>query len=346
MATSPHTTRPRTPGPLARELEGITATLHRYQFELVRASAAFADADEWVLTGFPTPAHFLADLADIEACTAREWIRVGRRIRELPLIAAAFEARDLSYAKVRTLTRFAEPHNEAELIELAMRVPAGALNRELARWFAGNATPDELDRYHEGRRSVTWRNEPDGMVCFTLRLPPHIAAMLIAVLTSFAMRRKPAADASGRYPTLAQQHADAMGSLLDDGVGAVNTEVIFHVRADGCTADDGTPVTETVIADLVDESSLRAMIHDADRHPVNASGKHRHPNQRQKLVVKERDHVCVDCGRDTLLQYDHVPAFEQSQRTIIEELVLRCAPCHQARHAADARQARGPSGPT
>lgn len=57
------------------------------------------------------------------------------------------------------------------------------------------------------------------------------------------------------------------------------------------------------------------------------------PTTRQKLVVKERDRTCVDCGRTTLLEYDHVPAYETTGRTLVDELQLRCAPCHHRRHA-------------
>ncbi len=49
-------------------------------------------------------------------------------------------------------------------------------------------------------------------------------------------------------------------------------------------------------------------------------------------MVKERDRVCVDCGAATLLEYDHVPDFAQTGHTVVEELQLRCAPCHQRRH--------------
>jgi 5-methylcytosine-specific restriction endonuclease McrA len=48
--------------------------------------------------------------------------------------------------------------------------------------------------------------------------------------------------------------------------------------------------------------------------------------------VKERDRSCVDCGRHDLGEYDHVPEYETSRRTIVDELQLRCAPCHHRRH--------------
>ena len=42
--------------------------------------------------------------------------------------------------------------------------------------------------------------------------------------------------------------------------------------------------------------------------------------------VDERDRVCVDCGSEVLHQYDHVPEFQTSGQTVVDELELRCAP--------------------
>ncbi|MGI9624776.1 MAG: HNH endonuclease [Acidimicrobiales bacterium] len=55
-------------------------------------------------------------------------------------------------------------------------------------------------------------------------------------------------------------------------------------------------------------------------------------------MVKERDRKCVDCGRVELLEYDHIPEFEASGSTLVDELELRCAPCHQRRHRRKGRQ--------
>jgi 5-methylcytosine-specific restriction endonuclease McrA len=85
---------------------------------------------------------------------------------------------------------------------------------------------------------------------------------------------------------------------------------------------------------LISQAFLRVLIHDADRRPINASSRQRHPTERQKRVVKERDRACIDCGSTDLLQYDHQPDYEQTKHTITEELELRCAPCHHNRHAA------------
>jgi hypothetical protein len=140
------------------------------------------------------------------------------------------------------------------------------------------------------------------------------------------------ADASERWPSLARQRAEAFVELTCEGGGSITTEVVLHVRGDGCTLDDGSPLPSSVVERVAPQAFIRALIHDAERRPINASSKQRHPTTRQKRVVKERDRCCVDCGSLDLLVYDHVPDYEVSKHTVVEELELRCAPCHYRRH--------------
>lgn len=335
----------RSLGPVSDELGEVVDSWARGQYRLVVLSAEFEASDEWIMAGSPTAAHWLADLADVEVCTAREWIRIGRCLGVLPAIAEAFESQRISYSKVRALTRLATPENEAELLEIGLGVPAGQLSRALAAWFGRNTDPDDLAAHQRRQRRVSWRTEPDGMVTFTLKLTPVVAGMLIAFLTSWVMKCRPRFTQRGggasaeAWPTVAQQYADAVEDLVSsrgepgEGPGAaVGAEIVLHVRGDGCSLDDGTPVGDSAVASLIGESFIRVLIHDAETGELNASGRQRHPTLRQKRVVKERDRVCVDCGRADLLVYDHVPSYAETGRTIVDELELRCGPCHRLRH--------------
>ena len=137
-------------------------------------------------------------------------------------------------------------------------------------------------------------------------------------------------------PTLAQQRADAFTLLFMGKDVSVTTEVILHVRGDGATFDDGTPITESVVIQQLDDAFIRLMLHDTNRRPIDATNRRRHPTTRQKRVVMEtHNHECVDCGTTDLLELDHDPPYHQTQHTITTELVPRCAPCHRARHRED-----------
>lgn len=318
---------------LTEALGDAIANWSNDQRTVVILAAEFADSGEWVASGVPSAAHWIAASADIEVCTAREWIRVGRALRNLSIVTELFDAGALSYSKVRTLTRFVTAANESTLVALAVDVPAGQLGRAIAAWLSRTSEDDELERLQHDQRSVAWRNEPDGMITFTARLPPLAAGQLIARLQTHVMTTRPDAESGNAWPSLAQQHADALSALIDGG-GSMTTEVVLHVREDGATLDDGSPVPIGAVARIADDAFIRALIHDAEGRPIDASERRRHPTARQKRIVKERDRTCVDCGSTALLEYDHVPDFAESGRTVVDELVLRCAPCHRRRHAA------------
>jgi hypothetical protein len=300
---------------------------------LVHLAAQLDASLEWSLDRVPSCAHWIAEALDIEVCTAREWLRIGRALADLEMIDAAFTEGRLSYSKVRALTRVATPENEHELCQLAEQVPAGRLVPMLAAWRARRESPEETElRQHEARR-FTWHVDVEGMVVGEFRLPPGDAATVTTAVDALVRRNAPRASAdASRWPSFAQQRADALVALVRGGGAAVVTEVVLHVRGDGCTLDDGTPIPGTVVERIAPTAFIRALIHDAQRRPINASGRQRHPTTRQRRVVRERDRCCADCGATDLLECDHDPPYEQTKRTVVEELRERCPICHHRRH--------------
>lgn len=349
---------------LAERLVEVGRQWGTSQRQLVVLAAQFDESGAWAFDGSPTCSHWIASALDVEVCTAREWLRIGHRLESLPTIDAAFAEQRLSYSKVRALSRVATPDSELELCELAERVPAGRLASHLSAWLNRNEETEDTERRHAEQRHLSWRVEPDGMVSGSFRLPPLEAGAFISAIDSDVMRHRPtspdvatadptsaeradsapadasdpgdepAAVAAERYPSFGQQRADALVRLMSSGGGSTVTEVVLHVRGDGCTLDDGTPVADSAVARLVPESFIRLLIHDAERQPINASGRHRHPTLRQKRFVKERDRVCVDCESNEHHEYDHLPDFEESRRTVVDELQLRCSTCHRRRHTS------------
>src|SRR3954453_23539134 len=66
--------------------------------------------------GVRSTAEWVAWRCAVSPRAAREHVRVARALPELPLIREAFESGQLSYSKVRVLTRVAEPCSEADLL--------------------------------------------------------------------------------------------------------------------------------------------------------------------------------------------------------------------------------------
>src|SRR5438094_1949454 len=84
---------------LSAHLEAATARL----LDLIRE---FDTRAGWN-TGFRSCAHWLSWRVGLDLGTARERVRVARALSNLPLLAEALAQGELSYAKVRALTRIA-----------------------------------------------------------------------------------------------------------------------------------------------------------------------------------------------------------------------------------------------
>ena len=375
------------------ELAELGWEINANQYRVVSLAARFDDERDWFRLGHRSASAWIASQLQVQSPTAAEWVRVGHALRYLSLIDAAFAAQEISYAKARILTRWADSDNEPMLLELARNRSAGRLTVAIAKALADEGETDaERDlRLHDERSFTTW-TDGDGMTVIRIVLAPSVAKPAVAAVDEMMRRiaqtpldetgidggeptlsadrvdelsvadRSPAvasgppdapsalpatlrdlrrrwqpADADEWvFPSVAQQRADAFVALFLGCDVDLTTEVVIHVRGDGVTFDDGTPTTGHAVLRHLDHSFVRLLIHDAERRPINASSRRRHPTKRQQRVVMEtHGHECVDCQSTDLLELDHNPAFEHTLRTVTHELEPRCAPCHRARHRRD-----------
>ena len=383
---------------LVEQIASLGVELNANQYKVVRLAAVYDTTLEWFHEGFKSPAVAIAHALDIHDSTAREWIRVGHALDELPLVHDAFATNALSYAKARILTRWADSENEADLLDLAYERTANRLTTAIAKYLADDETDDERDQRQHENRSVTVYTDAEGMVIIRAALPAnigkHVAEALNTVIKQVAatpfdptneelasdesgasadafqprpvsesttpcvrnasadapagptmgeqirqmkQQWQPADDDSSFMPCLAQQRADAFVLLFLGKNIELTTEIVVHVRGDGTTFDDGTPVTDNAVCKRLDQSFIRLLLHDIEGNPIDASNRRRHPTARQKRVVLEaHNHECVDCQSPELLELDHNPPYEQTKHTVTTELEPRCAPCHRARHRRDA----------
>src|SRR5246127_3984659 len=77
---------------------------------------------------------------------ARERVRVARALGSLPLLAQALGRGELSYAKVRALTRVATPETEARLLAVGRAGTAAHVERIVRGWR-------RVDRQAEAREA-------------------------------------------------------------------------------------------------------------------------------------------------------------------------------------------------
>src|SRR5438445_257805 len=111
---------------LSAHLDAATARL----LELIRAF----DARGGWNTGFRSCAAWLSWRVGLDLGAARERVRVARALGTLPLLAEALARGELSYAKVRALTRVATPETEARLLAVGRAGTAAHVERIVRGW--------------------------------------------------------------------------------------------------------------------------------------------------------------------------------------------------------------------
>src|SRR5436309_12067910 len=103
---------------LGDEIAQLSAHIDAATAHLLDLIREFDERGGWN-TGFRSCAAWLAWRVGLDAGVARERVRVARALGTLPLLAQALARGELSYSKVRALTRVGTPETEATLLAVA-----------------------------------------------------------------------------------------------------------------------------------------------------------------------------------------------------------------------------------
>ena len=117
------------PDALAAEITTLAGHLNAAQYRFLKLLDEFDREQGWAGPGVRSLAHWLNWKCGLGDLAAREKVRVARALRELPLIDAAFEQGEISYSKVRAMTRAATPQNEKQLLNIARHGTAAHMER-------------------------------------------------------------------------------------------------------------------------------------------------------------------------------------------------------------------------
>ena len=277
---------------LSAHLEAATARL----LALIREF----DARGGWSNGFRSCAEWLAWRVGLAPGAAREHVQVARALGTLPALAEAMARGELSYAKVRALTRIATPETEARLLAVGRAGTAVHVESIVRGWrrLDRQAEAREAVRQHASRALHVYQAE-DGTVVLRGRLTPEVGTLLLRALdaaheTLYQRRRAseaavPATDSASETPTRPQQQADALALLaqtalhheLDPGAPGERYQVVVHV--DGAVLANAAQPGQSVLEDgphvpagtsqrLACDASRVVMRHDADDPPGAAAG--------------------------------------------------------------------------
>ena len=136
-------------------------------------------------------AHWLNWKCGIALVAAREKVRVAQALAALPLIDAAFAAGEISYSKVRAMTRVATPQNEDYLLHIARHGTASHVEGLVRRYRKVQQQEDEaLERRQESERQLVYYQDDEGMWIIRAKLPPEAGALVVKAIEAVAMREQ------------------------------------------------------------------------------------------------------------------------------------------------------------
>lgn len=139
--------------------------------------------------GLRSCAHWLNWRLGTSLGAAREQVRVGRALEQLPCTRAAFSSGELSYSKVRAITRIADPTFEENLVDMARYTTASQLERIVREYRRADPEEQEKANRRHLNRYLRSYSEDDGMVMIKARLSPEDGAIVLAAIEAAAVSK-------------------------------------------------------------------------------------------------------------------------------------------------------------
>jgi hypothetical protein len=376
---------PPTPAPLdavealGERIAELAAQLSAATYELLVMLREFDARGGWN-SGFRSCAHWLVWRVGLDLGAAREKLRVARALAALPLLSESMRRGEISYSKVRALTRIATPAIEGDLLVFARAGTAAHVERlvrgmrRVERIAAGN---DEKRR--QDSRYLRAYTDEDGMVVIAGRLAPEAGAALRRALAAGVEelygRRRRGGPPTGEEPapptpmgepaddvSAEQRRADALGLVaesalaggLDPGSRGDRYQVVVHVDAEALAAGgeggsswlaDGSHVSAETSRRLACDSALVVMRHAADGRVLDVGRRTRAISPGLRRALEHRDGGCrfPGCGR-TLCDAHHVEPWAGGGATSLANTLLLCRRHHRAVHEEGFTMALAPSG--
>ena len=346
---------------LGDRIATLAAHIHAATERLLGLIEEFDRLRGWERSGHRDCADWLSDRTGIERGAAQEKVRAARALVGLPLTRAAMAKGELSFTKVRALTRVATGDNEAELVTLARGVNAFQLERIVRAWKR-TSRQDEVERERQCVESRAFSVFPDdeGMYVVKGRLTPEVAAAFMRAIEAAAdaifrdrgMEATAALDPDRARKAAAQRRADAIGFIAEralaagfdqvSGSRAERYQVVIHVDADTLSADrepgrselqDGTRLSAESARRLACDASVVRVAQNREGAVLGVGRKTRTISPALRRALESRDRGCrfPGCGRG-FTDAHHVKHWADGGETSLGNTLLLCRHHHALVH--------------
>jgi hypothetical protein len=329
---------------LGHAIVSCAARINAATYELLVLVRQFDERAGFLQWGLGNCAEWLAWRCDLCIITAKEKLRVAHALKTLPTISAAFSSGELSYTKVRELTRVAHRNNEKDLLDLALRMTATHVAQRCRELRMGDeASIDTAARAFANRSLSMRRDAHRGTMIVTVELPMDTGELFEKALD------KARDDAVLEIPDLADtswsmRQADAFlnmvtGYLSDtknDKQSNDNYLVTIHVEQSALQGKEGRSALPIETVKRICCDSHAVVLTETEKgEPLSIGRKSRIVPKGIERAVRARDNNCCKfpgCHNRRFLQCHHVEHWSNNGETSMENLMLLCTKHHTLLH--------------
>jgi len=329
---------------LDRNIVSLSFLMNSCCYELLLLIREFDERVGWLKWGLSSCAEWLHWRCDLSMSAAREKVRVAHALKILPAITLAFSKGELSYSKVRALTRIARADNEEEFLAFALKTTASRLEERCRELRCGTVDSiSEAIRAHANRSLRLHRDADRGMMTMTVELPLETGELVEKALDratdSSALQTPELADESWSV-----QQADALVTVVNaylsgNGEASASTsdnyQVTVHVDRSALAQGEGrSSLPIESVKRLCCDVDAVVIVENEDGEPLSVGRKTRTVPTAIKRALQARDKGCVfpGCHHTRFVDAHHVQHWSAGSETSLENLILLCSRHHRLVH--------------
>jgi hypothetical protein len=344
--------------PAADAVCALDRQRNRMDYAMARQAAAFDRDKCWAVDGAQNAAAWLAAKLRMARQDAYRFLRAGRRLRHMPLVADAFSEGDISLSHVEAIGRLRRPatldafeRDEAFLVEQAKTLTYAQFQRVIAAWDDA-ADPDrgedDAKKLHDDR-ALHLSQSYQGAWFLDGNLDPVGGLTVADELRRLERRlfnkdwnearqhlgRKPLPDELARTP--AQRRADALVEMAIRSrampKGARKPEPLFSVIVglEGlhrlAELHNRTLVHPASLTRWLSNAWIERVVFDSPSRAIDIGRRRRLFSAAQRRLIQVRDRECTHpcCDRPaTECETDHITPYSQGGETTCDSGRMHC----------------------
>ncbi len=345
---------------LGAEITELCSYIYAAESRLLSLIREFDERGYWAQQGLCSCAHWLNLKCGIGMNAAREKLRVAHALAELPKISERFDRGQLSYSKVRAITRIADKGNEDYLLMIADHGTAHHVEKLVSKYRTAKHLQDiDIVRAQYNNREMTHYYDHDGCLVIKARLPAGQGALIVKALemamdvqfhdndvypkgTSTAVTSDPESESEAEVVPIATRRADALTEIAEtymnnnesSGSTADRYQVVVHVSAVASSIEDGPGVTAVTSRRIACDSSVVCIKEDENGEPLSIGRRSRSIPPPMRRALRARDKGCCfpGCTNTRFVDGHHIKHWADGGETSLDNLVMLCRHHHHLVH--------------